>query len=129
MSRFKVGSMLLWTISSLAAVYFVFIGAQKFTSPFWLNAFARWGYSDSFRMLIGIVEIAGGLLLAFPKTTIYGAIAIDVVMLGALGTRVRFHEHVFAPVFLLVTISIIAYGRRRQARGPSSRIPAALDTV
>src|SRR5262249_9801908 len=127
--KLKVGSILLWTASSLAAVYFVFIGAEKFTSPFWLTAFARWGYSDRFRMLIGVVEIAGGLLLAFPKTTVYGAVAIEVVMLGALGTRLRCHEHVFAPVFLLVMVALIAYGRRRHASGSSRRIPAEVDPV
>lgn len=77
-----------------------------------------------------VLEMTGGLLLAFPRTTVYGAVVIDIVMLGAVGTLIRFHEHLFAPIFLLVTISLIAYGRRHQAWRPNGRhTPTAVDTV
>lgn len=130
MARISVSRALLWIANILAACVFVMVGYGKFTNPFWLKAFPRWGYSDNFRMLIGVLEVTGGLLLAMPNTTVYGAILIDVIMIGALGTLVRFHEAISAPVFWLVIISLIGYARRRHAWLPGRRaIPPAVDRV
>src|SRR4029450_2337298 len=65
------GTVLLWAIQILAAFAFVKIVFDKFGNAFWINSFARWGYSDGFRILIGVLEMAGGLLLAIPQTTVY----------------------------------------------------------
>jgi len=130
MSNGRVGRVILWIAQIWAAFAFVVIGVGKFRNPFWLAAFPRWGYSDGFRMLVGVLEALGGLLLALPRTVTYAAILIDVVMFGALGTLVVHHEKLFPPIFWLILVSIVGYARRRQAWRPTGRhTPAAVDTV
>lgn len=130
MAKIRVGRVLLWTITILAAFAFVVVGEGKFRDPFWLKAFPRWGYSNAFRMLIGVLEITGGLLLVVPRTALYGAILISIIMLGAVETLVRFHERMAAPVFWIVIVSLIGYARRRQAWPRAERaIPTAADRV
>ena len=116
--------MLLWAIQLLAAVAFVNIGFGKFVSPFWIKAFARWGYSDNFRMLIGVLEMAGGILLAIPQTTVYAAALIDVIMIGAAGTLLLNGQpprQISAPIVWIVLVSALAFRRRRRTWRPAGR--------
>jgi len=130
MAKGRAGRAILWIFQAWAAFSFVVIGVGKFTNAFWLKAFHHWGYSDNFRVLIGVLEIAGGLLIAIPRTATYAAILIDIIMIGALGTLVVNHEKLFAPIFWLILVSGVGYARRRQAWRPSGRqAPAAAGTV
>lgn len=131
MRQFKTA--LLWIVQILAALAFVAIGIGKFSSPFWLRAFARWGYSDAFRMLIGVLEMTGGVLLAIPQTTVYAAALIDAIMIGAAGTLLAHVEprgQLFAPIFWAVIVSSLGYARRLRAWRPAGRgASVAADTV
>jgi uncharacterized membrane protein YphA (DoxX/SURF4 family) len=113
-TRARIGPIVQWIITLLAALAFVSVGAGKFRSPFWIAAFPRWGYNDGFRILIGVLEIAGGLLLAVPSTAVYAAILIDTIMVGAVATLAAHHEKLFPPIFWIVIISSIGYARRRR---------------
>jgi putative oxidoreductase len=127
------GVVLLWAIQLLAAFAFVNIGLGKFTHPFWIKAFAKWGYSDGFRMLIGVLEMAAGVLLAIPQTTVYAAALIDVLMIGAAGTLLLNGEpsrQISAPIVWMVLVSALAFARRRRTwRFTGRRIPASADAV
>ena|SRR5215471_13933256 len=130
MANGRAGRVLLWIFQAWAAFSFVVIGFGKFHNAFWLKAFPRWGYSDNFRMLIGVLELFAGLLMAFPRTATYAAVLIDAIMIGAFATLVLNHEKVFPPIFWLIVVSIVGYARRKQAWRPAGRgIPAAADTV
>ena len=121
---------ILWMLQIWAAFAFVVVGVGKFRNPFWLAAFPRWGYSAGFRMLIGVLEILGGLCLALPQTASYAAILIGLIMLGAVTTLVAHHEPLFPPVFWLIVVSIVGYARRRRVWRPASRqIAARADRV
>jgi putative oxidoreductase len=118
------GTVLLWAIQILAAFAFVKIGFDKFGNAFWINSFARWGYSDGFRILIGVLEMAGGLLLAIPQTTVYAAVLIDVVMIGAAGTLLLNGvppRQISAPIVWFVLVTVLAYVRRRRTWRPARR--------
>ena len=124
------GTVMLWALQIFATVGFTVAGIGKFRSAFWIAAFARWGFSDGFRMLIGVLELAGGLLLAFPRTTSYAAVLIGCIMVGAAGTLVLHKEPWAAPVFWLVIMALLGIARRRRAWRPVSRtVPAALNQV
>lgn len=125
MANGRAGRVILWIFQGWAAFAFVVIGFGKFHGTFWVSAFSRWGYSDRFRMLIGALEMTGGLLMAFPRTAAYAAILLDVIMIGAVGTLVAHHEHLFPPIFWLIVVSIVGYARRRHAWGPAAGAPRA----
>jgi uncharacterized membrane protein YphA (DoxX/SURF4 family) len=86
MKNLKIGGT--WLLQLLLAVLMVGPGSQKFTSPVWERMFRTWGYPDGFYLVIGAVEVIGGIALLIPKVASYGAITLAVVMIGASATQV-----------------------------------------
>lgn len=54
-----------------------------------LNAYARWGYEDWFRIGIGLVEIEAALLLAFDSTKYWGVSQLAPIMLSSIYTHAK----------------------------------------
>jgi hypothetical protein len=113
----RAGIVVLWAMQILGAAAFIAIGMAKFSSPFWVKAFARWGYSDGFRILIGVLEVAGGAALVWPRTTFYAAVLIDAILIGAAATLGLHGERMSAPTMWFVWISILAAARYKLAYG------------
>src|SRR4029434_9654168 len=86
MKYLKVGGK--WVLTILLAVLMAGPGSQKFTSNTWERMFRRWGYPDGFYLVIGAVEVIGGILLLIPRTASYSAIMLAVVMIGAAATQI-----------------------------------------
>ena len=76
---------LIWSLRILAAfillqtLFFKFTAAEESVYIFSTLGLEPWG-----RITSGVVELIAGILLLFPKTTIYGAIISIGVMLGAI---------------------------------------------
>jgi uncharacterized membrane protein YphA (DoxX/SURF4 family) len=104
----------LWVASGLLAALFVLSGSMKFVNAEEAEKlFAKSGYPDWFRVLIGVIEIGGGLALLIPRTTFYAAAALAVVMAGAVFTHLRQGEipQSAVPFVLLLVLVVIAYTR------------------
>ena len=87
----KIQPIILWFIGAYLAYNLMYHGWQKFDPEgFWTNAFIRWGYPAWFRVLIGVLEFGGGMLMLIPKVRHFGAFILFVVMIGALATRLTF---------------------------------------
>jgi len=79
-----------WCLGAYLARMYVKMGWVKFdASGFWTAAFERWGYPVWLRWLVGAIEVAGGILLLVPWIASYAALAVSVVMVGALVTRLQ----------------------------------------
>ena len=107
----RVKSVLLWIITIFLAVVMIGPGSQKFTGPTWERMFRTWGYPDHFYLLIGAIEVVGGIALLIPKTASASGIVLSIVMVGAaitqrLNGRNGIGEFVFAALLL-----VIAYAR------------------
>ena len=77
-----------WCLGVYFAWMYVKMGWVKFDDAgFWTAAFRRWGYPVWLRELVGVVEVVGGALLLVPWVASYAAVAVGVVMVGALVTR------------------------------------------
>jgi len=111
----KVRSIGLWIVTALLACLFVLSGSMKFVNPDMAENFAKWGYPDWFRILIGVVELAGGLILLLPRTALYAAGVLGIVMVGAVFTHLGHGEtpQAAVPLVLLVLLVIVGYARRR----------------
>jgi putative oxidoreductase len=80
---------ILWVVSAFMTFVFVKAGWPKFSnSSGWARAFAVWGYPVWFRLLVGVIEVLGGMLLLIPRTALYAALALAAIMLGAMGTHI-----------------------------------------
>jgi putative oxidoreductase len=101
----------LWVLTGLIAAQFLFAGFLKFVNPEMAEQFRGWGYSDAFRIFIGIVEITGALLLIYPRTAAIGAFGLTVIMIGAIYTLVRSGESFVPPAVTLALLLIVGYAR------------------
>jgi uncharacterized membrane protein YphA (DoxX/SURF4 family) len=79
-----------------------------------VSDFHRRGYSDGFRVAVGIAELASAALLLIPRFAGYGASLFAVVMLGAIYTHATHNESSRLPfnLFLLALSLVIAFMRR-----------------
>ena len=105
-----------WLLQVLLAVVMVGPGWQKFTRPTWERMFRAWGYPDGFYLVIGAIEVLGGVLLLAPKLASYSAMVLSAVMIGAAATQIfrggrnGVGEMVFA--LLLAVIAVLRWRDR-----------------
>ena len=120
MKYLKIGGT--WLLTLLLAVVMAGPGSQKFTSNTWQRMFRQWGYPDGFYLVIGAVEVIGGIALLIPRTASYSAIMLAIVMIGAAATQILkggrngVGEMVFAG--LLTLLAIIRWKDRLRLQKP-----------
>ncbi len=112
----------LWVPTVLLGVFFVFVGIPKFlpNQP-WERMFQDWGYPHGSHLLIGGLEVLGGVLLLVPRTTRYASYLLAMIMVGATVTHL-IHGEMFSVTFtvgLAVVVMLLAWfhrpSRRKQA--------------
>lgn len=118
----------------LLAMVFVPAGLGKFVNhDAYVERFERWGFgaaAGEVAILVGVVEVVGGLCLALGVAPRAAAIVLAGNMVGALATagRIDGGQDVWLPLLLLVGLAVIATwgagrlavasGRTRIPRGP-----------
>jgi putative oxidoreductase len=110
----KAKTIAVWIVTGLLTFIFVLSGFMKFVNPPEMaEHFAKWGYPDWFRVLIGLIEIGAALALLTPRNAFYGAAALGVVMVGAMYTHLAHDEvpEAVAPLVLLILLALVAYAR------------------
>ena len=113
----------IWIVTLLLALVCVRSGLMKMPGvpgvEFWIRDFARWGYPEWFRVVVGIVELVSFLLLLVPRFAGFGAVIFAVVMLGAIFTHATHGEFSRLPfnILLLALSAIVIYfrGLKRQS--------------
>ena len=113
----KLKTAVAWTASILLAALFVVAGAPKLLgSEGWVRHFARWGYPDWLRLVIGTLEVAAAALLCLPKLATLGACVIVVIMAGATYTHLfRAPDEAGRAAFtltILLLAAVVGYQRR-----------------
>ena len=103
-----------WILSAVLAVVMVGPGLQKFTSPVWQRMFRSWGYPEHFYLVIGAVEVVGGVALLVPRLASYSAIVLALVMIGASATQIlRGGRNGVGEIVFAVLLGVIALVRWR----------------
>ncbi len=75
MSWKRARRVLAWLVGLYLAQMFVKMGWVKFDPQgFWTAAFERWGYPVSLRLVVGVIEVAGGILI--PWTASWGGLSL-----------------------------------------------------
>ena len=112
MKYLKIGGT--WVLTLLLAVVMVGPGSQKFTSPTWERMFRTWGYPDGFYLVIGAIEVVGGIGLLIPRIASYCAMTLSIVMLGASATQVlRGGRNGVGEIVFAVLLAALAWIRWR----------------
>lgn len=107
LSRTQSSSM--WVLSVLLAGLFLYAGAVKLVgAQEAVDAFRRYGFPGWFRILIGIVEVAGGIALLIPKAALEAASFLIVIMLGAVITELVRGDNFLLPLLVLLLLGGLA---------------------
>lgn len=108
-----------WLLALWLCFIFFRAGIDKFDDTSgWSRAFRGWGFSVWFRVLIGVLEVIGALLLLVPRTVAYGTITIGVVMIGAAVTQLLQHRPHPAAYVMLVLATVLFVLRRKELWRP-----------
>jgi putative oxidoreductase len=112
-------TVILWAATSILAIFFILMGLPKVLGQTgWVSRFEAWGYPDWFRSVVGLGEIAGGILLMIPSFARLGAAVLAIIMVGAAGTHAWYGElpRIILPMVLLVLVTLVGRARRRRTR-------------
>ncbi len=104
----------LWVVQGLLAAFYALQGVMKIIGSEEVVAnFQKWGFPHKFYLLIGVLELLGGIGLLIPRTTFYAAAGLILVMIGAAVTHITHGEAAMLPmpVIPLLLLAAVAYLR------------------
>ena len=113
-----------WALCVLLSLVFLMAGASKLMGvQMHVDNFARWGYPQWFRSVVGATEVVAAVLLVIPRTTLQGASVLILVMVGAVGTHVLHGEWgmVLPPLVLGGLAALAGRARTSAAVRPAPR--------
>ena len=114
-SDWQPGTSVLWTGRAMSGVFILFmLGASVFpkffmpqvTEPIMIEL----GWPIKFTLLIGIIELAGTILYAIPRTSILGAIFLTGLLGGAMASQLRIESPLFSHVLFGVYLGFLMWG-------------------
>lgn len=104
-----------WGIILLLSTLFLAASMPKLGGFGFFDArFERWGYPYWFELLIGMAEASAAIFLIIPSTAFVAAIALGVIMIGAIITHLAFGEAALAliPLIMLGFLAFVGWNRR-----------------
>ena len=108
MNNFKLYS--LWSCKVILSVLFLLASSSKLTNhEAVIEMFSNWGFFQGFHWIIGLLELCLAILLLVPKTSLYSAISLFVIMIGALTTHI-IHDpigQIVRPIVFMILLSIV----------------------
>jgi uncharacterized membrane protein YphA (DoxX/SURF4 family) len=108
-----------WMLRIAFAGLCLLVGTGKIRRPeLGARRFAEWGYPAGSHMVVGVLEIIGGVLILVPRSASYGSLLIMTVMVGAIGTHLTHGEtrRVISPVGFLLIAAGVGWLRRHDAK-------------
>lgn len=102
----------LWVFSGLLAALFMIAGIAKFFGAM-NDEFRGWGYTLEFATIVGIIEVLAGIGLLFKRAAGWSALALMVIMLGAIWTHATHAEYAMLalPIVVFLLLGFVAWGR------------------
>ncbi|MCZ7532154.1 MAG: DoxX family protein [Acidimicrobiia bacterium] len=115
---------LLWILQIFFGIYFIIIGVLHFVLPEGLPGPIEWMYDlgTTTHVIVGIAEVLGGLGLILPSVTrirpeltVYAAVGLVLVMMGAIIWHATRSEtsSLAQNVIIAALVGFVAYGRAK----------------
>jgi putative oxidoreductase len=117
-TRTRPVTIALWTLQALlAAMFVVGSGVPKlFGEAYAVQIFDDLGTGQWLRVVVGLLEIAGGVGLLVPRLAGLAAACLVALMVGATGAQLFFlsEGYWYTPVILGALLGIVAWVRRHE---------------
>ncbi|MEQ7127561.1 DoxX family protein [Actinopolymorpha sp. B11F2] len=108
----------MWVLQALLALTYLFSGVNKVGGEAQTVAgFDAIGWGDWFRVLIGVLELAGAVALMIPILSGLAALAFTGLMIGAVIMTVAVYGDLalaVIPATVGILVAIVAWGRRHR---------------
>ncbi len=109
-----------WIVAVLLAITFVGSGLPKLMGAAGMGArFEAWGYPAAFSYVVGLAELAGGILVLVPRFARGGSLLLSLVMAGAVFTHLRtgIGSPTFAAALLVMSAALVWLTRPTRVDG------------
>jgi putative oxidoreductase len=105
-------TIMVWVAAIVSALVFTIAAFAKLGGAM-IGRFEVWGYTPSFAITIGLLELLGAVGLLIPRSAAWAALGLILIMLGALETHVLEGEYLAAlgPIVMLGLLGVVLYGR------------------
>ena len=98
----------LWVLRVLLAAAFLAAGSAKLAGvQAMVEIFDKVGIGQWFRIVTGLLEMSGGILLLIPRLTFYGAALLLTVMVGAVTAHLTVLGGNPAPALILLVLNAV----------------------
>lgn len=115
-TRTRPATVALWTLQILLGLMFIVgSGAPKlFGEAYAVQIFEDLGTGQWLRVVVGVLEVAGGIGLLVPRLAGLAAACLVALMVGATGAQLFFLSEGFwyTPLILGVLLGVVAWVRR-----------------
>jgi ubiquinone/menaquinone biosynthesis C-methylase UbiE len=107
-----------WVLRLLLAVLFLAAGTMKLAAnPEAVAAFEKVGFGQGFRVFVGVAEVAGALGLLVTPVAPVAALALALLMVGAIASHLTVLGGSPAPAILVFTLTLAVVWLERSALG------------
>lgn len=117
MKETDIRTLIAWATALILCLFFILNGYPKIFSDGSniVAKFKDWGYSSNFVLIIGILEIIGGIMVLIPRVAFYGALLLSVIMVGAIYTHLStgIGSPVFAIFLFILAVTHAVLTRKR----------------
>ena len=98
MKKITIQHLVSWLLAVILFWFFAINGYPKLmgADPV-AHQFESWGYSASFAVLVGSVEILGAILVLIPRTAFWGALLLLFILIGAMYTHISYEPENLPP--------------------------------
>ena len=116
----------IWVLRIVLALLFAISASGKLDPSGNIAAnFQRWGYPLAVMMAIGVWELAGSILLLFPRFTGPACLMLILVMAGSIITHVQRFQEMGWPLLPLALVALLLVVWRVGRRTRPDRLPSA----
>jgi uncharacterized membrane protein YphA (DoxX/SURF4 family) len=105
----------IWGATLVVATIYIAASVPKLGGFGFFDArFEQWGYPYWFELTVGVIEATAAIFLIIPTTAFYSALALAVIMVGAIFTHLVFGQAALAvvPLIMLCLLAFIGWMRR-----------------
>jgi putative oxidoreductase len=107
----------LWVLRGLLAAAFIAAGGAKLAGvPAMVEMFEKVGVGQWFRIVTGLLEVIGGILLLIPRLAFYGAAFLLTVTVGAVTAHLTVLGGNPAPALILLVLNAVTAWLTRDTR-------------